>query len=134
MVIQRWQSVFLLFGAILSVVLNFVPWATVDESVITLSTNAIALTINILVAILFILAIFMYRNMRRQKTITSIGILLSVINNIAAVVLTYCGSPAGVINWYSGFMLFIVTVICGGLAHSRISADEQLLKSAYRLR
>ena len=134
MVIQRWQSVFLLLGAILSATISFMPWATVEGSIVTLSTNTIALTINILVAVLFLLAIFMFRNLRRQMNVTLIATVLLAINNIAAICLTYIGDPAGTLAWYGGFIVFIAAIICGSMAYSRISADMDLLKSADRLR
>lgn len=134
MVIQRWQSVFLFLGAILAAFICFVPWASIEGETVNLASNTIALTINLLVAVLFIRAIFLYRNMRRQKTITLIGNVLLTINNIAAVCITYIGEPAGQLNWMGGFLLFIGALLCGCFAYNRISVDEKLLKSADRLR
>ena len=98
MVIQRWQSVFLLLGAILSATISFVPWAVVDNQTVNLSSNTIALTINLLVTVLFLLTIFMFRNLTRQKTVTLIGTVLLAINNTAAICLTYIGEPAGTLG------------------------------------
>lgn len=134
MVIQRWQSVFLLLGAVLAACINFCPWADVDNLSVSLSSNAIALTINLLVAVLYFIAIFMFRNMRRQKTVTLIGTVLLVINNIAAACLTYIGEPAGTLCWYGGPLIFVAALVAGCMAYNRISADERLLRSADRLR
>lgn len=134
MVIQRWQSVFLLLGAVLSAIICFVPWAVVEGQTVTLSSNTVALTINLLVAVLFFRAIFLFRNMNRQKTLTLIGLFLLLINNIAAICLTYIGDPAGTLVWYGGIVVFVVAVICGSMAYNRIAADQRLLRSADRLR
>ena len=134
MVIQRWQSVFLLLGAILAVCINFGSWANIDGQIINLCSNTIALTINILVAVLFIIAIFMFRNMRRQKTVTLLGTVLLTINNISAICLTYMGDPAGTLCWYGGPLMFVAALVAGCMAYNRISADERLLRSADRLR
>ena len=134
MVIQRWQSVFLLLGAILSATISFVPWAVVDNQTVNLSSNTIALTINLLVTVLFLLTIFMFRNLTRQKTVTLIGTVLLAINTTAAICLTYIGEPAGTLEWYGGFTIFIAALICGYMAYSRISSDQKLLRNADRLR
>lgn len=134
MVIQRWQSVFLLLGAILSAAICFVPWAVVEDQTVTLSSNPIALTLNLVVTVLFLRAIFMYRNMPRQKTTTLIGLFLLMINNFSTICLTYIGDPAGTLVWYGGVVLFVMALICGSIAYNRISADQRLLRSADRLR
>jgi len=134
MVIQRWQSVFLLLGAILAVCINFGPWINVDGQTVNLCSNPIALTINILVAVLFMIGIFMFRNMRRQKTVTLLGTVLLTVNNIAAICITYMGEPVGALCWYGGPLMFVAAFVAGCMAYNRISADERLLRSADRLR
>lgn len=80
MVIQRWQTVFLLLAVIMMAVFCFSPFAQVgtDGGMQSLHTHRVPvfLVVNILIAVLLFLSIFMYRNLRRQMMVTLVSMVL----------------------------------------------------------
>ena len=87
MMIQRWQTVWLFIAAVLVGVFCFLPMAIVSgEPLDPNSATFIApkdlpvfLIVNIVVAVLLLLSIFLYKNTRRQKTLTLVSMLLIVV-------------------------------------------------------
>lgn len=135
MVIQRWQTVFLFLAAVMMGVLSFVPWGYVGEAE-ALNPTAIPamMVINLLVAVLLVLSIFMFRNLRRQKIVTLLSILLIVVSGVTGLFVVYGNTPAGRMEWAGGIWLLICSLIFAVVAYRRIVADDKLLRSTDRLR
>ena len=84
MVIQRWQSVFLLLAAVFMGAYSFLPAATLYDSpdIITVFPidfpgNFIG---NIIIALFLLVTIFMYRHTRLQRRMAITAIILIVIS------------------------------------------------------
>jgi len=143
MVIQRWQTVWLLLAAVLVSVFCFLPMAllsgqTQDVDSVTLlrpTDVPVVMIVNIVVALMLFIAIFLYRNTRRQKTVTLVSILLLVVSMVTEALVIYgWNSAAGRMEWLGSIFLLIGALVFAVLAYRGISRDEKLLRSADRLR
>lgn len=133
----------LFIAAVLVGVFCFLPMAIVSgEPLDPNSATFIApkdlpvfLIVNIVVAVLLLLSIFLYKNTRRQKTLTLVSMLLIVVlMAVESFVLFGWDSSAGRVEWLGSIFLLIGALFFALLAYRGISADEKLLKSADRLR
>ena len=137
MVIQRWQSVFLLLATILVTIFCFVPSAIIsdgEKSIFFPSENILYLGFNLAIALLFLLSIFMYRNTRRQRRFLSVAMVLTAISLVAGVVIVYSLSTTSTVDIQYGWLLLIAALISAFAAYRNILADERLLRSYERLR
>ncbi|MDE7407487.1 MAG: DUF4293 domain-containing protein [Muribaculaceae bacterium] len=119
-------------ASIMMISANFMPWCTLPEteSYVTPVNIPVMLIINILVALLLIVDIFMYRNTSRQKTIARISAALIAVSAIVGLLMLSEASIA-----VAGAILpMLLSEICIIIALRRISSDENLLRNADRLR
>lgn len=86
MVIQRWQTVWLLMAAILAAVFCFVPMASIADDMSPESATflrpadiPVLFVVDGVVALLLFIAIFLYKNTARQRTVTLVSMLLIVV-------------------------------------------------------
>lgn len=142
MVIQRWQSVWLLIAAILMAVFCFVPMALVpaqefaaEPQLLHPTDIPVFFVINIVVAVLLLLAIFLYKNTRRQKQVTLVSILLIVVMVVTECILLFSwDTTAGRVEWLGSVFLMLGALVFAAMAYRGITNDEKLLKAADRLR
>lgn len=142
MVIQRIQTLWLLVAAILIAVFCFIPMATIIDIESASSATFVSpkdvptlLIINSLIAVILILAIFMFKNTRRQKTLTLLSMLLIVVSGVCeGIVLAGWGSQIAEIEWVSGLCILLGALLAAILAFRGIRHDEKLLRAADRLR
>ncbi len=157
--IQRKQSLFLLASAIVTLILLFIPIATLTteiaifdysaftvkrivslEKTATLSTVYVALSL-IISAICSVVAIFTYKNRKKQQRVVSVNMLLIL---ITIFVMTYVypemvftkhvdlqGAEMKYNVWI--FLIFIPAISLF-LAKKAIAKDEALVNSSDRLR
>ncbi|MBD5224980.1 MAG: DUF4293 domain-containing protein [Bacteroidales bacterium] len=145
MVIQRWQSVWLLIAGILVIVFCCLPMAAVQTDVPDAAVSSVTLlrpvdvpvfmVVNILVAVLLFISIFLYRNMKRQKTATLVAMLLTALMMLTEIYILYSWNRDGVeVEWFGSIFLLLGALAFAFLAYKGISSDERLLKAADRLR
>lgn len=143
MVIQRWQTVWLLVATVLVAVFCCIPMAIVpgevnDPNSVTFMRPVdvpVFMVVNIVVAFLLFLSIFLYKNTRRQKTLTLVSMLLIVVVMVTEVLLLYSWNDAyGGIEWLGSIFLLLAALVFALLAYRGINHDERLLKAADRLR
>lgn len=148
MVIQRWQSVYLLIAAIALTILTFSNALTMTDitgchqinltallqegAVMTGMLNFYILTA--LSAILSLVNIFKFKNLKQQRRICWITILLLAIAIVTAVVNQILLPEGATVNWALPVYLIPFAMCCIYLASVRIKKDEDLLKSADRIR
>lgn len=136
MVIQRWQSVFLLLAAVMMGIFNFVPFASQAVEAETVSfipmDAPVYFVLNILTALLLLLSIFMFKNLKRQKTVILVSVLLMIASAVAGGVIAYGNSMS--VDWGGSVLLLICSVVLALAAYRRVVADERLLKSYDRIR
>jgi glucan phosphoethanolaminetransferase (alkaline phosphatase superfamily) len=141
MVIQRWQSVWLLVSAICVALFCFLPMATLffdgaeAAMVVKPSDNIVVMIVGLLTAALLIINIFSFKDTRRQKRMTVLSILLMVVLGACAVLMVYgTDTAAAQVEWMGSLLLLVGAAAFAVLAHRCITHDEKLLKAADRLR
>lgn len=140
MQIQRWQSVWLLFATVLMVIfcfspLFFMPAAEAGTQVLYTHDLPVFVTVSGVVALLLFLAIFLYRNTKRQKMVTVVSMILIVCCCVTEGCIYFGWStPEAPYEWQGSVFLLLGALIFALLAYRGISKDENLLKAADRLR
>lgn len=146
MVIQRWQSVWLLVAAILVALFCFLPMAyvslqgpeTIDSNSATFlypSDNWVMLIVGLLVALLLVIDIFSFNDTRRQKLMTIVAMVLIAVLGVCATLMVYGFQGDGAtVEWMGSALLLVGAIVFALLAYRGIRHDEKLLKAADRLR
>ena len=140
MVIQRWQSIYLLL-AIFAMVLVFIrPFCYVETvngglaSALVPLDYPVFLTVNILTAILLFIDIFLFKNLRLQRMVAAICILLMVASAITIGIILYNIAGEWKIEWGGAPVGLICALICTFFARYRMGKDEETLRSYDRIR
>ena len=142
--IQRVQTVYLLMASIMSGVLIFVfnLWKSIEKSIfaldlLTSESNLLKLIpiLFLVAAILAFVAIFIFKNRKLQFVVGRFTILINLIllGLLIYVSLTLPGE-ASVSEKGIGMFIPILAILLIVLANKAIKKDEDLVKSADRLR
>lgn len=141
MVIQRWQSLLLLIAVVLMCIFCSTPYARISAAEATLAPTSVFvydapvfLTINIVIAVVLFIAIFMYKNLRRQMTVTIISIVLMCASAVTCGFILYGTMPDAELIWTGGVLLLLVALVCALAAYRFMRKDLKLLRSYDRLR
>jgi len=141
--IQRIQSLFLLGTALSGVLFTFLPWAVFHlgeskEDVILKGTSELVSSLPGLTLALFALInIFLFRSRKRQMRVCNvlfviaIGALSSAVLKITA---TAAELKANDFDYQFGMVWPVISIIFTYMARHSINKDEQLVRSADRLR
>jgi hypothetical protein len=142
--IQRKQSIFLALVVILFAVLFFLPVYEInsgDPIAGEVSGHLIAVPLLLIplafIALLALLAIFMYKNRPLQIKICRAGLIISLLMTVNAIIFPQFfihGLPRETISVAAGAYLLPVHIILFALAAYFIKKDEDLVKAADRLR
>lgn len=138
MVIQRWQSVLLLLAVIMMAVFSLTPMATytaLDEPVSVYAKDApVLLTVTLLVAVLLFISIFMYKNLKRQITVTLLSIILIAVVIVTGIAIVYRVHPEAQFIFLGGITLLVLALIFALGAYRCMKSDLRKLRSYDRLR
>ncbi|MBP2691513.1 MAG: DUF4293 family protein [Muribaculaceae bacterium] len=140
MVIQRWQSVLLLLAVIAMAVFCLTPFAyygPTDEGItamIMAKDAPVLLTVSVLIAVLLLLTIFMYKNLRRQMTMTVLSMVLIAAAIVTGIFIVYNVYPDASFVIFGGIMLLVVTLVLALGAYRLMKSDWRKLRSYDRLR
>ena len=134
MVIQRWQSVFLVLVSIMMGFFCYLPLASQADIDFRPYQQPVYLTLNVLISILSLIAIFLYKNIARQKMVVKVNSFLIIASAIAGSVIVYMNMPEVEILWTAGPLLLICSFLMTIAALRRINHDDKLLKAADRIR
>ena len=128
--IQRLQSLILLFSAASSLIIVFYfPVLKSTEITIYLTENISYARLCVSLSVgLNIFSIFQFRNRNRQIIINQISKLFL---SIAFIIIIF---QRGELNFAIGLFLFVITYLLIILANYLIKKDEKLVKSADRIR
>ncbi len=128
--IQRIQSLFLLFSAIFSLIIVFYfPVLKSTENTIYLTENLSYARLSVFLSVgLSIFSIFQFKNRGRQLIINQVSKLFI---SIAFIIIIF---KRGELNFATGLFLFIIPYLLIILANYFIKKDEKLIKSADRIR
>ncbi len=147
--IQRKQSLFLLVVAIIAIIQFFLPFQTftaVDKSYpiclmpgcnaeVIGSNIYYALIFNVVILILSIAIIFLYKNRVLQYKLANLLVVFNMFLVGLFFILSYTkeGAPEA-ISYQIGSFLPIISAVFAYLAAHFIKKDEQLVRSADRIR
>ncbi len=145
--IQRVQSVFLLLVTALSAVLLFVPvyelhnfdaTGSVDSvsRTFNISDNALLMILNYAIGVIALITIFLYKWRRIQIRLCNVGLLLNclLIGLLFFVADTMSSNMNQRVQYLYGSYLPLIELIFLFLASRFVKKDEELVKSADRLR
>lgn len=135
MVIQRWQSVLLLISAIFVALVGILPYAVTANGVDVCAVQTpVLLCVDILVALLLLIDIFLYRNLRYQMKVTRLALGLIVVLEAAIAAYTCAGLEGATISIIGGIVMPVLALISAFVALRLMLRDYRLLRSADRLR
>ena len=135
MVIQRWQSVLLLISAIFVALAGILPYAVTANGVDVCAVQTpVLLCVDILVALLLLIDIFLYRNLRYQMKVTRLALGLIVVLEAAIAAYTCAGLEGATISIIGGIVMPVLALISSFVALRLMHRDYRLLCSADRLR
>ena len=138
MVIQRWQTVFLILAIICMALASFLSLGngtlpSLDSGSLCALDFLPLFIVNILVCILLLTDIFLFHNLGLQKKVALVSILLEIVSVIIIGILMIPSMDfIHEMSWTA--TLPVVALILTVLARSRMAADERLLKSYDRIR
>lgn len=140
MVIQRLQTLFLLLAVVLMCIFCCTPWATqaaegvAEASPVFVSEAPVLLILNIVIAVLLFISIFMFKNLKRQMTVTVLSIILICTSIATCGILLFTAYPGATFIWTGGVVLLLVALVCVLFAYRFMKKDHKLLTSYDRLR
>lgn len=143
MVIQRIQSLLLLIAAILMVVFCFViPVASFSHAIypesfcpLYIKDITVLLTMDLIIAVLLVVDIFLYKNLKQQMSTTMLTIMLQIVSIAVTAFVLVSRLPAGAEAMWLGFgIVSPVSLVLTLAAWYRMRADQRLLRSYDRLR
>lgn len=139
MVIQRWQSLFLLIAVILMCVFCATPFAQIKAAEaaaapVYAQDFPVFLILNIVIAALLTIAIFLYKNLRLQMRITLITILLIATSVVCSAFIIYRNLPEADLILIGGVVLLLAALVFAVMALRFMKKDHRLLRSYDRLR
>ena len=139
MILQRWQNLLLFVRLVLMVWSCFMPVASMPDPAASMDTflfpvdAPVLLVLDIVIAMLLGIAIFMYRNLKSQMSVTTITILLLIAQIITLCVMNLVAMTDAVFN-VQAYILPAISLICSYAAYRFERKDWKLLRSYDRLR
>lgn len=133
MVIQRIQTLWLFLALVFTVVIGFRPIAWNADKGIFLSDAPVLLIIDALIAVLLFISIFTFKNLKLQKKITLLSMVLMAVLAVGGGFFLYNSASTFTLELMGGIVLLIISVILAMLAYRGMSKDQKLLRNADRL-
>ncbi len=133
MVIQRIQTLWLLIAAGMMAALYIRPIAWSADKAVFLSDFPVLTVINVLIAMLLIISIFTFKNLKLQKTVTRLSLVMMAVIAVAGGFFLYRNAPDATLEWAGGIVLLVIAAIFDLLALRGMSRDERKLRNADRL-
>lgn len=139
MVIQRWQTVLLALAVIVMAIFCSTPFATVSATAeqvesVYLKDAPVLMIVSILIGVVLFLSIFMYKDLKRQMTMTLVSMVLLVAAIVTGIFIVYYAMPDAQLVIFGGVTLLVVTFVLALGAYSMMNRDRKLLDSYNRLR
>lgn len=141
MVIQRWQTLFLLVACILMCILCASPFAQIAATEaaaaptpVFVKDAPVFLVLNIVIAALLFIAIFLFKNLKLQMRVTAMSIVLLAASAVTGGFIIYATMPDAEIIWTGAVLLLVLSAIFAACALRFMRKDHRLLRSYDRLR
>jgi len=129
----------LLIAAIMVGIFCLTPFANIADNnaeVVALyaADAPVLLIVNILIAVLLLISIFMYNDLRRQMKMTILSTVLICASIVASFFYIYAGFDGASPVLLGGVILLVFAAVFALLALRGMRHDHKLLRSADRLR
>ncbi len=129
----------LLIAAIIMGVFCFTPFATVavegaEPNVVFVKDAPALLILNIVVAVLLLITVFMYRNLRQQMIMTILSIVLICASMVTSGFVLSVGMENASPVLLGGVVLLVFALVFAVFAYRGMKHDHKLLRSMDRLR
>ncbi len=142
MVIQRWQSVLLLLAVVFMSMFCVTPYAILEvangvTSSFEPATSPVFLILNVAVAILLLIDIFLFKNLKLQMRIAKMNIILIVASIISLGVMCYTMVTSASSDTFEitySVLYIVAALLCAIFALRFMRRDHKLLSSYDRLR
>lgn len=133
MVIQRIQTLWLLIATVIMVVIGLRPFVWVGDAPVYLSDFPVLAIIDWLIAVLLFICIFTFKNLRLQKNIALISLLLMVVLAITGFIYEARMMPEAYPEWGGGVLFLIIAAIFDVMAYRGMNRDQKKLRNSDRL-
>lgn len=129
----------LLIAAILVALFCCMPIATANmadaaEQSLYAKDAPVLLVLNIVIAALLLIVIFMYKNLKQQMLMTMLSMVLICGSIVASGFVIYAGFSDATPVLAGGVVLLVVALVFAILAYRGMKRDHKLLRSMDRLR
>ena len=133
MVIQRIQTLWLLIATALMITAGLRPFAWIGEAPVYVNDFLVLFVLNWLIVILLTICIFTFKNLRLQKTIALVSILLMVALGVSGFIYLSPGTTGAIPEWGGGVLFLGLSIICVILAFRGMKRDQKKLRNSDRL-
>ncbi len=130
MVIQRIQTVWLLVALVFMIFVGIRPIASSAGSGIFLTEMPVLVVIEALVGILLFLSIFLFKNLKLQKKVTLLSMVMMAVLGAAGAFFLYNNHPGAEIEWGGSIILLICSLVFAMLAYRGMSRDQRKLRAS----
>ena len=139
MQIQRIQTIMLLIAAILVGMFCFMPFARIPmenaaAQAVFVKDAPVLLILNVVIAALLLIVIFMYRNLRQQMRMTILSIVLICASMATSGFIIFGRFEGAEPVLFGGVLLLVLALVFALLAYRGMRHDHRLLRSMDRLR
>lgn len=115
------------------------PFATVSATAeqvesVYLKDAPVLMIVSILIGVVLFMSIFMYKDLKRQMTMTLVSMVLLVAAIVTGIFIVYYAMPDAQLVIFGGVTLLVVTFILALGAYTMMNRDRKLLDSYNRLR
>lgn len=115
------------------------PFATVSATAeqvesVYLKDAPVLMIVSILIGVVLFMSIFMYKDLKRQMTMTLVSMVLLVAAIVTGIFIVYYAMPDAQLVIFGGVTLLVVTFVLALGAYSMMNRDRKLLDSYNRLR
>lgn len=111
-----------------------VPVEGKEAAVLYLTDFPVLMIVDILIAVILFISIFMFKNLRMQMKVTLLSIMLICCLAVGGAFTLTIGSPQAEIEALGAVALLVVALVMALFAYRRMKHDWRLLRSADRLR
>lgn len=133
MVIQRIQTLWLALSLGLTVAVALRPFAWLGTQPVYVGSYPVLAVLAWLIVALLFIAVFTYRNLRLQKTITMTALLLMIGLAVTGFIYLARLMPEATPEWGGGVLLLTLAAIFDALAYRGMRRDQRRLRSSDRL-
>lgn len=133
MVIQRIQTLWLLIATVLMCIIGLRPFSWVGDTPVYLSQFPVLAVINWLIAVLLFIAIFTFKNLKLQKTIVLVALVLMTVLGIVGFIYQQRLLPEALPEWGGGVLFLIIAAVLDYMAYRGICNDRKKLRNSDRL-